>query len=330
MFSEMTRERRFLIEAAAAVLLSQLLILGERAPLAIAGPLAPAMLPLLVFSVRWGVGPGTLICLVSGLLRLITCFSQFRDWWTYLLEQVLSFTLLGTAGLFHGRKKGLLPATATALFLRYGFLMLVACRLRGDDAPATYMYITLSSPTFYHLMYQGIALSMNLCLCMAVFTPLLYPLRRFFTGADLGEAGPRRPPLREENVPAPAEEAPRAAPEKEPELFLFRDRYGTPGGSAADARPVPDWVKMAEYHPQPAGRSGDAERGRPQPSGRNTRDNGHRPPSSDSLERSQMWNRARAPEPEQPKKPNPYQRKERYDPYAWYEKRDRSRAPNRR
>ena len=70
--------------------------------------LTPAMFPILLFAVRWGVGPGLLAGFAFGLLQLIFDGAYAWGWQSMLLDYLVAFTPLGLAGLFKGKSWGIL------------------------------------------------------------------------------------------------------------------------------------------------------------------------------------------------------------------------------
>ena len=64
------------------------------------GSVTPAsMLPVMLFSAAYGVGPGFLAGLVYGFLQALQGGVAFVDFGQFMLDYVLAFTLLGLAGL---------------------------------------------------------------------------------------------------------------------------------------------------------------------------------------------------------------------------------------
>ena len=75
------------------------------------GSLTPAMFPILLFALRWGLGRGLTAGFVFGLLQLIFDGAYAWGWQSMILDYLLAFTPLGLAGLFKGKAWGIFPGT---------------------------------------------------------------------------------------------------------------------------------------------------------------------------------------------------------------------------
>ena len=66
------------------------------------GSLTPAMFPILLYALRWGLPQGLTAGFVFGLLQLLFDGAYAWGWQSMLLDYLLAFTPLGLAGLFKG------------------------------------------------------------------------------------------------------------------------------------------------------------------------------------------------------------------------------------
>ena len=66
------------------------------------GSLTPAMFPILLYALRWGLPQGLTAGFVFGLLQLIFDGAYAWGWQSMVLDYLLAFTPLGLAGLFRG------------------------------------------------------------------------------------------------------------------------------------------------------------------------------------------------------------------------------------
>ena len=67
------------------------------------GSLTPAMFPILLYALRWGLPQGLTAGFVFGLLQLIFDGAYAWGWQSMLLDYLLEFAPLGLAGLFKGK-----------------------------------------------------------------------------------------------------------------------------------------------------------------------------------------------------------------------------------
>ena len=87
-----------LCEGAIMVALAQILSYLKLMELPNGGSLTPAMFPIILFAVRWGLGPGLMAGFVFGLLQLIFDGAYAWGWQSMLLDYLVAFTPLGLAG----------------------------------------------------------------------------------------------------------------------------------------------------------------------------------------------------------------------------------------
>ena len=114
---------RMLCEGAMMVALAQVLSYIKLMELPNGGSLTPAMFPVLLFAVRWGVAPGLMAGFTFGLLQLIFDGAYAWGWQSMLLDYLVAFMALGMAELFarpfKNRMVGVAVGTAVAGFLRF-------------------------------------------------------------------------------------------------------------------------------------------------------------------------------------------------------------------
>ena len=112
---------RMLCEGAMMVALAQVLSYIKLMELPNGGSLTPAMFPIILFAVRWGLTPGLMAGFTFGLLQLIFDGAYAWGWQSMLLDYLVAFTPLGLAGLFKGKKWGIFVGTANCLAeMKYG------------------------------------------------------------------------------------------------------------------------------------------------------------------------------------------------------------------
>ena len=83
------------------------------------GSVCIGMLPILLFSVRYGVGSGLLVSLAYGLLQLIFDGAYAWGWTSMILDYVVAFTVLGFSGIFRGKRGGIFYGTVLGCILRF-------------------------------------------------------------------------------------------------------------------------------------------------------------------------------------------------------------------
>ena len=109
---------RMLCEGAMMVALAQVLSYIKLMELPNGGSLTPAMFPIILFAVRWGLTPGLMAGFTFGLLQLIFDGAYAWGWQSMLLDYLVAFMVLGTAEFFarpfKNRMVGVAVGTAIA------------------------------------------------------------------------------------------------------------------------------------------------------------------------------------------------------------------------
>ena len=67
---------------------------------------AGSMVPIMIFAIRWGTGPGILVGVAYGILHFIFKPSFFH-WAQFILDYILAYGALGLAGIAHSSVDGL-------------------------------------------------------------------------------------------------------------------------------------------------------------------------------------------------------------------------------
>ena len=147
------------------------------------GSIDLAMLPIILFCVRWGFGPGMLAAFAHGCLQTMFEGGIAIGWQSILGDFLIAYTVLGLAGLFKGK---FCPAVLVACAARFLVHYVVGATVWAAYMPPTFFGMTMTSPWFYSALYNGaymlpdcaMLLVIYLCLCKT-------PLRRYLKGEDL-------------------------------------------------------------------------------------------------------------------------------------------------
>ncbi len=176
---------RMLTEGAIFVALAQVLSYLKFLELPNGGSMTPAMFPILLFAVRWGLGPGLLGGLVFGVLQLIFDGAYAWGWQSMLLDYILGFTALGLAGLFKGKSWGIFAGTAVGCLGRFLFSFISGITIYRIVAPTEVLGMTFSDPNLYSAVYNGSYMLPNMALAMAIAALLYAPLKKYYMGRDI-------------------------------------------------------------------------------------------------------------------------------------------------
>lgn len=176
---------RMLCEGALMVAVAVVLSLFPLFKLPNGGSVDLAMLPVLFFAVRWGVGPGLLAGFVFGLLQIFTEGAVAWGWQSLLLDFLVAYTPLGLAGVFRGKRWGVFAGTILGCFARFLVHFVSGITIYAILVPTELFSATYTSPWLYSLIYNGSYMAIDAALCLVLFGLLYRPLKKYFWGADI-------------------------------------------------------------------------------------------------------------------------------------------------
>ena len=176
---------RMLCEGAIMVALAQILSYIKIMELPNGGSLTPAMFPILLFAVRWGLKDGLLAGFVFGLLQLIFDGAYAWGWQSMLLDYLVAFPPLGLAGLFKGKKWGIFAGTVLGCLRRFIVHFISGITIYRIYAPTEILGTVFDEPNLYSLVYNGSYMLPNTILALAIAGLLYAPLKKFYVGEDI-------------------------------------------------------------------------------------------------------------------------------------------------
>ena len=97
----------------------------------------------------------------------------------------MAFAALGLAGLARGRKTGVYWGTVLGGGARFLVHYVVGATIWAEYMPEEFFGMTMTTPWFYSLLYNGFYMSIDTVLCLAVFALLMPSMGRYFGGEDL-------------------------------------------------------------------------------------------------------------------------------------------------
>ncbi len=176
---------RMLCEGAIMVALAQILSYIKLMELPNGGSLTPAMFPILLFALRWGLKDGLLAGFVFGLLQLIFDGAYAWGWQSMLLDYLLAFTPLGLAGLFKGKAWGIFPGTVLGCAARFVIHYISGVTIYRIYAPTEVLGTVFDNPELYSLVYNGSYMLPNTVLALVIAALLYVPMKKYYAGSDL-------------------------------------------------------------------------------------------------------------------------------------------------
>ena len=176
---------RALCEGAVFVALAQVLGYIKLFELPQGGSVGIGMLPIFIFCARWGFGPGMIASFAYSLLQLRLDGAYAWGWESILGDYILAFTVLGVAGLFHKNRYGFFIGSAVGSLARFLVHYVVGAVVWGEYMPDTFFGMTMTTPWFYSLLYNGSYMVLDMVMCLLIGWLLWKPLGRYLRGDDI-------------------------------------------------------------------------------------------------------------------------------------------------
>ena len=147
------------------------------------GSIDLAMLPIILFCVRWGFGPGMLVSTAHALLQTLFEGGIAIGWQSILGDFLIAYMVLGLAGLFRGK---FLPAAVVSCTARFLVHYVVGATIWAEYMPETFFNMTMTTPWIYSALYNGAYMLPDLVMILVIFLLLQKtPLAPYFRGAKI-------------------------------------------------------------------------------------------------------------------------------------------------
>ncbi len=174
---------RALTEGAILIAVAEILSFLPLYKLPWGGSIDFAMLPVILFCVRWGFGPGLLMAVAHGVLQTLFEGGIAIGWESILGDFLVAYSVLGLAGLFKGRfYVGATVACAARFLVHY----VVGATIWAQYMPETFFGMTMTTPWFYSALYNGAYMVPDWALLLMIGLLLAKtPLSRYLKGEDL-------------------------------------------------------------------------------------------------------------------------------------------------
>ena len=147
------------------------------------GSIDLAMLPIILFCVRWGFGPGMLVSTAHALLQTMFEGGIAIGWESILGDFLIAYAVLGVAGLFKGKFCLAATVSCTARFLVH---YVVGATIWAAYMPENFFGMTMTTPWVYSALYNGAYMLPDLVMLLVIRILLnRTPLAPYFRGEDL-------------------------------------------------------------------------------------------------------------------------------------------------
>ncbi len=115
-----------------------------------------ALVPILVYCLRWGPKYSLLCCFVNGVLQYFLGGGIAISWQSMLLDYVVAYTLVFLCGFGAGRKLGWLWGTILGSLGRWVSLTLSGGLLWYMYMPETFLGMPMVDPWIYSMLLNGV------------------------------------------------------------------------------------------------------------------------------------------------------------------------------
>lgn len=163
---------RALTEGAVLVALAQILSYIKLWRMPWGGSIVLAMVPIILYAVRWGLARGLLASFALGCLQFMFDGGFAIGWQSIVGDYVLAYGVLGLAGLFHGKKGGIWLGTLAGGFARFLVHYVVGATIWAEYMPETFLGLSMHSPWFYSLLYNLTYMVPNIAITLVAFALL--------------------------------------------------------------------------------------------------------------------------------------------------------------
>lgn len=176
---------RQMCEGAMLVAVAQILSYIKLWEMPWGGSVVLSMVPLVLYSVRWGLGPGLLASFVFGVLQFVFDGGFAIGWQSIIGDYLLAFTVLGLAGLMKGKKHGVFTGGIIAGFARFLVHYVVGATIWAEYMPESFFGMTMTTPWLYSFLYNLAYMLPNILITLVVFGLLWKPMKKYLTGGDI-------------------------------------------------------------------------------------------------------------------------------------------------
>ncbi|MEA4965881.1 MAG: energy-coupled thiamine transporter ThiT [Oscillospiraceae bacterium] len=173
------RALKALCEGAIMVALAQALSYLKLFELPQGGSITVGMLPIFVYCVRWGFGPGMLVSFAYAVLQLLLDGAYAWGWQSMVGDYLLAFAVLGLAGLFWKRKGGFFLGASVGCAARFLVHYVVGATIWAAYMPDTFFGMTMTTPWFYSALYNGSYMVVDWALIVVIGLLLQKPMKRY-------------------------------------------------------------------------------------------------------------------------------------------------------
>lgn len=140
------------------------------------------MLPLIVYAVRRGPSWGMAAGLLFGTAKFFFAGGTAVNWQSMLLDYSLAYAAVGLAGLCRSARRPLLWGALVGCLARFLIHYISGVTIYAVYMPERFLELTMTTPWFYSLLYNGTYMSANTVIAVVLCLLLEKPMARLNKG----------------------------------------------------------------------------------------------------------------------------------------------------
>ena len=176
---------RALCEGAIMVAAAQLLSYVRLWRMPWGGSVVLAMVPIVLYAIRWGVARGLFVGFVFGVLQFALDGGFAIGWQSIIGDYLLAYTALGIAGFCRKKKGAAFSGTLLGGGMRLLVHIVVGATVWAEYMPEEFFGMTMVSPWIYSTLYNLAYMIPNIAVTLLVFAVLYRPMGKYLRAEDL-------------------------------------------------------------------------------------------------------------------------------------------------
>lgn len=148
------------------------------------GSIDLVMIPLVVFSVKWGLSWGLGAGLIFGTLKFFFAGGTAINWQSMLLDYSVAYMMVGLAGFLKRKKWGLTLGAAVGCAGRFMIHFISGITIYKIMAPSEILGLSTASPSIFSLLYNGSYMLPNTVLAISICALIQKPLAGLLGGTS--------------------------------------------------------------------------------------------------------------------------------------------------
>ena len=177
------RKVRMLTEGAVCIALAEILSFIPLYKMPWGGSVDLAMLPIILYCVRWGFGAGMVASFAHAVLQMLFEGGIAIGWQSIIGDFIVAYSVLGLAGLFKGN---FFLGTVVACVARFLVHYVVGATIWAEYMPETFFNMTMTTPWIYSALYNAAYMLVDMLLILLVgFLLSKTPAKKYLLGEDL-------------------------------------------------------------------------------------------------------------------------------------------------